>query len=105
MRIPSADGPLNLGRCDLVILSFNGSTEASVRLKLTIEELARRPAPVPLLVYTFNRAGKEVKLDDAAYDILKRYPWGMPVNYPFTLLSYVQSLMRVAGGLPGEKAT
>lgn len=91
---PEVDEAFEIGEPDLVILSFNGTDEGRRRLRTIITALREKSPPVSLLIYTYN-SDAEVRLQQADWDLLDGFLWFLPVNFPTTLLSQAQALIRV----------
>lgn len=91
---PGIGESLNLGEPDLVIFSFDGSEEARRRLGEIVERLKSEAPPVCLLIYTYSRDGKEIRLGVEERQILAGFDWYVPVNFPSQLLAQSQLLLR-----------
>jgi hypothetical protein len=90
---PEEGEGFEIGDPDLVILSFDGTEEGRRRLGIIVEILKQAAPPVSLLIYTYNPDG-EIRLQKADWEILQDFRWFLPVNFPATLLSQAQSLIR-----------
>ncbi|HLG15757.1 MAG TPA: hypothetical protein VJH03_14820 [Blastocatellia bacterium] len=91
---PTKVEELELGEPDLVIFSYDGSEEGRKRLERIVAILKEQSPPVPLLIYTYNPNGNDVRLTDTERDILKDFRWWQPVNFPVTLIAQAQVLVR-----------
>lgn len=95
---PETADQLELGEPDLVILSYDGSDEAERRLAKIVEILRKSSPVIPLIIYTYNPSGDEVRLGDEERQLLKGFDWYLPANFPTTLLAQTQLLARTRGG-------
>jgi hypothetical protein len=90
---PGEEEGFELGEPDLVILSFDGTDEGRRRLQIIVAALREKSPPVSLLIYTYN-PNMEVRLQEADWAILEGFRWFLPVNFPTTLISQAQTLVR-----------
>jgi hypothetical protein len=91
---PQAGRPFDIGAPDLVVLSYDGSDEGFRRLQIIVRAGLELADPFPLLIYTFNHAGAEIRLQQRELELLSPYKWYLPVNFPVQLLSQISSLLR-----------
>ncbi|MGB5102334.1 MAG: hypothetical protein WBO04_03310 [Steroidobacteraceae bacterium] len=92
--VPAVGEPFDTGNPDLVIVSYDADAESSRRLQVVLGQLQGRSPPVPLIVYTFNPAGEPYRIDGPDAEVLSRYAWYVPTNFPLQLLAQVLSLLR-----------
>jgi len=90
---PGENEGFDLGEPDLVILSFDGTDEGRRRLQIIVAALRDKAPPVSLLIYTYN-PDREIRLQPADWQILEGFRWFLPVNFPTTLISQTQTLIR-----------
>ena len=90
---PGDNEGFDLGEPDLVILSFDGTDEGRRRLQIIVGALREKAPPVSLLIYTYN-PDREIRLQPADWQILEGFRWFLPVNFPTTLISQTQTLIR-----------
>jgi hypothetical protein len=90
---PGENEGFDLGEPDLVILSFDGTDEGRRRLQIIVAALREKAPPVSLLIYTYN-PDREIRLQPADWQILEGFRWFLPVNFPTTLISQTQTLIR-----------
>lgn len=92
--IPATDEAFGIGDPDLVIFSYDGTEEGRRRLNIIVTALKEMSPPVSLLIYTYNPEGDEIVLQAPEREILQDFLWYLPVNYPTTLVSQTQLLIR-----------
>lgn len=92
--IPPKNKDFEIGEPTVVIFSFDGTDEGRERLERIVTKLKGQPQPVYLLIYTYNPAGPEVRLNEPERAILKDFHWSVPVNFPTTLVAQTQWLIR-----------
>lgn len=92
--VPDNDAPFGVGEPNLVIFSFDGTPEGRRRLNVIVTALRERTPPVYLLIYTYNPGGPEIRLQAPDWAILSDFRWFLPVNFPTTLISQTQTLIR-----------
>jgi hypothetical protein len=100
---PQPGQPFEIGAPDLVVISYDGSDEALRRLQIVVRAGLERSEPFPLLIYTFNHGGPEIRLQQHELTLLGTYKWYLPVNFPVQLVSQISSLLRrpsTAGPVP-----
>jgi hypothetical protein len=91
---PQVGQRFDIGAPDLVVLSYDGSDDGLRRLQVVVRAGLERAEPFPLLIYTFNYGGPEIRLQQPELALLGPYKWYLPVNFPVELLSQISSLLR-----------
>jgi hypothetical protein len=94
---PEVNRPFEVGTPDLLIISYDGSNEAFRRLEIAVRAGSDLSPPFPLLIYTFNHGGPELRLGEREMALLGEYRWYLPVNFPVQLVSQVSSFLRPIG--------
>jgi hypothetical protein len=84
----------DLGNPALVIYSYDRSGEGHNRLRRIVEILREKNPPVPLIIYTYNAALPEYRLQEPDRRVIGDYLWYLAANYPVTLISQTQTLLR-----------
>ncbi len=85
---------ISLDNPDLVILSFDGTDKGRTFLCGVIKQIERSSPPIPLLIFTYNYGGPEIRLGTDDFKILKGFDWYLPANVPATLISHTTALLR-----------
>ncbi len=91
---PAKVADLDLGDPDIVIFSYDRTSEAQALLSTTISILGDMSPPISLLIYTYSPDGSDFSLDTNGLEIIRRYFWSVPVNFPATLVAQTQLLIR-----------
>lgn len=100
----SADTRIELGKPDLVILSFDGTNEGRILLREIVTQLKMQSPPVFLIIETYSGSGEPHRLLGAEFKILDGFLWYVPVNFPAQLVAQVQLLIRRDTSRLGEAA-
>lgn len=88
------DDKFELGTTDLVILTYRKSDRCQKRLKRVISLIATQNPPTYLIIYTFNKDGTQVRIDEVEKSILNGFIWYMLANFPATVIAHSQLLVR-----------
>lgn len=88
------DDKFELGTTDLVILSYKKTGQCQKRLKRIISLIASQNPPTYLIIYTFNKDGTQVRIDEVEKNILNGFIWYMMANFPATVIAHSQLLVR-----------
>lgn len=91
---PIGDDFSDLANPALVIFSYDRGPEAHDRLRRIVEILKNKNPPVPLIIYTYDPAKPEYRLQEPERRIIGDYLWYLVANYPVTLISQTQTLLR-----------
>ena len=59
-----------------------------------VEILRERDTPVPLIIYTYDPDRPEYRLQEPERRVIGDYLWYLAANYPVTLISQTQALLR-----------
>jgi hypothetical protein len=78
----------------LVIFSYDRGAEAHDRLRRIVQILRNKNPPVPLIIYTYDPAKPEYRLQEPERRMIGDYLWYLVANYPVTLISQTQTLLR-----------
>lgn len=84
----------DLGNPALVIFSYDRSGEGHRRLRRIVEILREKNPPVPLIIYTYNATQAEYRLQEPDRRVIGDFLWYSAANYPVTLISQTQTLLR-----------
>lgn len=84
----------DLGNPALVIFSYDRSAEGHERLRKIVEILREKNPPVPLIIYTYDPSRAESRLQEPERRVIGNYLWYVVANYPVTLISQTQALLR-----------
>lgn len=79
---------------DLVILSFDKTDKGRSFLRGLVTRIRHARPPIPLLIFTYNYGGQEIRLGTEDFEILKGFDWYLPANVPATLISQTTALLR-----------
>jgi hypothetical protein len=85
---------IELGEPDLVILSYDGTDEGRNRLGKIATILKELSPPVFLLIYTYRRTAPAIRIEQAETTKLGDFRWYQPVNFPTSLITQTQLLIR-----------
>jgi hypothetical protein len=84
----------DLGNPVLVIFSYDRSPEGHNRLRRIVGILREKNPPVPLIIYTYAPNREEYRLQEPERRVIGDYLWYLTANYPVTLISQTQTLLR-----------
>jgi hypothetical protein len=90
---PEDQQSLNLGDCDLVILSYDNSPKAIGILKETVEKLNLINQTIHLILYTYIDGVSVIRVEPECMKILAVRKWFSIANFPSTMISQVVSLI------------